>query len=81
MKLTELNHKQNPPVAEARYRVTLSTKVGGNLVAWQTRLNAGSPRDAVDIAQRLYLKQRGEIQSAIMQKMDLREVTPLAQKK
>jgi uncharacterized protein with GYD domain len=44
-------------------------------------LNAGSPRDAVDIAQRLYLRQRGEIQSAVMQKMDLREVTPLAQKK
>jgi hypothetical protein len=81
MKLTELNNKKNPPVAEVRYRVTLSTEVGGNLVAWQTRLNAGSPRDAVDIAQRLYLKQRGEIQSAIMQKMDLREVTPLAQKK
>ncbi len=78
MKLIEV---KKPKLTEARYRVTLSTTLGGVLLAWQTRLNAGSKQEAVDVANRLFKKQRGEIQDAVMQQWDLREVTPLAQHK
>jgi uncharacterized protein YaaQ len=78
MKLSEV---KRPKLTEARYRVTLSTTLGGVLLAWQTRLNAGSKQEAVDVANRLFKKQRGEIQDAVMQQWELREVTPLAQRK
>ena len=78
MKLIEV---KKPKLTEARYRVTLSTTIGGVLLAWQTRLNAGSKQEAVDVANRLFKKQRGEIQDAVMQQWELREVTPLAQHK
>lgn len=78
MKLSEV---KRPKLTEARYRVTLSTTLGGVLLAWQTRLNAGSKQEAVDVANRLFKKQRGEIQDAVMQQWKLREVTPLAQNK
>jgi len=78
MKLIEV---KKPKLTEARYRVTLSTTLGGVLLAWQTRLNAGSKQEAVDVANRLFKKQRGEIQDAVMQQWKLREVTPLAQHK
>ena len=78
MKLIEV---KRPKLTEARYRVTLSTTLGGVLLAWQTRLNAGSKQEAVDVANRLFKKQRGEIQDAVMQQWELREVTPLAQHK
>ena len=78
MKLEEV---KNPKTVEARYRVTLSTKLGGVLLAWQTRLNAGSKREAADVAKRLFMKQRGEIQDAVMRQWELRELTPIAQHK
>ena len=78
MKLIEV---KRPKLTEARYRVTLSTTLGGVLLAWQTRLSAGSKQEAVDVANRLFKKQRGEIQDAVMQQWELREVTPLAQHK
>jgi len=68
-------------MAEARYRVTLSTEIGGILLAFQTRLNAGSPREAADMVRKLFKKERGEIQSAVMRNWEVREVTPLAQRK
>jgi len=78
MKLSEV---KRPKLTEARYRVTLSTKLGGVLLAWQTRLTARSQQEAADVATRLFKKQRGEIQDAVMRQWDLREVTPLAQHK
>ncbi len=78
MKLIEV---KKPKLTEARYRVTLSTTLGGVLLAWQTRLSAGSQQEAADVAKRLFKKQRGEIQDAIMRNWELREVTPLAQQK
>jgi len=51
------------------------------MLAWQTRLTAGSQQEAVDVAKRLFKKQRGEIQDAIMHQWELRDVTPLAQSK
>ena len=62
----KLNEVKKQKLAEVRYRVTLSTHVGGVLLAWQTRLTAGSKQEAADIAQRLFKKQRGELQDAIM---------------
>ena len=78
MKLSEV---KNPKLTEARYRVTLSTTIGGVLLAWQTRLTAGSQREAADVAMRLFKKQRGKMQDAITHRWELREVTPLAQHK
>lgn len=78
MKLSEV---KRTPMAEARYRVTLSTKIGGSLLAFQTRLNAGSPQEAADTVRRLFKKERGEIQSAVLRNWDIREITPLVQKK
>ena len=77
----KLNEIKRTPIAEARYRVTLSTYIGGSLLAFQTRLNAGSPREAADTVRRLFKKERGEIQSAVMRNWEVREVTPLAQRK
>ena len=77
MKLTDLNETKSQPAGTIRYRVSLSAKVGGNIVAWQTRLNANSPREAVDTAHQLFRKERGEIQSTVMSKWELREVTPI----
>jgi uncharacterized protein (DUF305 family) len=51
------------------------------MLAWQTRLTAGSQQEAVDVAKRLFKKQRGEIQDAVMQQWELSDVTPLAQGK
>jgi uncharacterized protein YaaQ len=78
MKLTEI---KRPKLIDARYRITLSKTLGGVMLAWQTRLTAGSQQEAVDVANRLFKKQRGEIQDAVMQQWDLRDVTPLAQNK
>ena len=78
MKLTEI---KRPKLINARYRITLSKTLGGVMLAWQTRLTAGSQQEAVDVAQRLFKKQRGEIQDAIMHQWELRDVTPLAQHK
>ncbi len=78
MKLTEI---KRPKLIDARYRITLSKTIGGVMLAWQTRLTAGSQQEAVDVANRLFKKQRGEIQDAVMQQWKLREVTPLAQNK
>ncbi len=78
MKLTEI---KRPKLIDARYRITLTRPLGGVMLAWQTRLTAGSQQEAVDVANRLFKKQRGEIQDAIMQQWELRDVTPLAQKK
>ena len=55
--------------------------LGGVMLAWQTRLTAGSQQEAVDVANRLFKKQRGEIQDAVMQQWELSDVTPLAQGK
>jgi hypothetical protein len=77
MKLTEIDEKKSQPVRRIRYRVSLSAKVGGNTVAWQTRVTANSPREAVDTAHQLFRKDRGEIQSTVMSKWELREVTPI----
>lgn len=59
-----------------RYRVTLTTKAGANTVFWQTHLNGNSPQEAVMTAHQLFRKDRGEIQSAVMSKWEIREVTP-----
>jgi hypothetical protein len=55
--------------------------IGGVMLPWQTRLTAGSQQEAVDVADHLFKKQRGEIQDAIMQWWKLGDVTPLAQSK
>ena len=86
MKLTEIkptpiDEAQHAIVAEVRYRVTLGTEIGGDLLAYQTRVNASNPRDAVDLVRRSFKKKRGELQDAIMRQMEVREVTPLAQQK
>ena len=60
-----------------RYRVTLTAKAGNNTVFWQTYLNGNSPGEAVMTAHQLFRKDRGEIQSAVMSKWEVREVTPL----
>jgi len=60
-----------------RYRVTLTAKAGSNIVFWQTLLNGNSPGEAVMTAHQLFRKDRGEIQSAVMSKWDIREVTPI----
>ena len=78
MKLSEV---KRPKLIEARYRVTLSTKLGGVLLAWQTRLTAGSQQEAADLATRIFKKNRGDIQDAVMRQWEIREVTPLAQQK
>jgi hypothetical protein len=78
MKLTEI---KRPKLIDARYRITLSKTLGGVMLAWQTRLTAGSQQEAVDVANRLFKKQRGEIQDAVMQQWELSDVTPLAQGK
>ena len=78
MKLTEV---KRPKLIDARYRITLSKTLGGVMLAWQTRLTAGSQQEAVDVANRLFKKQRGEIQDAVMQQWELSDVTPLAQGK
>jgi uncharacterized protein YaaQ len=78
MKLTEI---KRPKLIDARYRITLSKTLGGAMLAWQTRLTAGSQQEAVDVANRLFKKQRGEIQDAVMQQWELSDVTPLAQGK
>ena len=51
-----------------RYRITLTAKVGGNTVFWQTRVNGNSPGEAVMTAHQLFRKNRGEIQSIVMSK-------------
>ena len=78
MKLTEI---KRPKLINARYRITLSKTLGGVMLSWQTRLTAGSQQEAVDVANRLFKKQRGEIQDAVMQQWELSDVTPLAQGK
>ena len=60
-----------------RYRVTLTAKVGGNTVFWQTHLNGNSPAEAVMTAHQLFRKDRGEIQTTVMSTWELREVTPI----
>lgn len=60
-----------------RYRVTLTATVGGNTIFWQTHLNGNSPGEAVMTAHQLFRKNRGDIQSIVMSKWELREVTPI----
>ncbi len=60
-----------------RYRVTLAAKAGSNKVFWQTHLNGNSPGEAVMTAHQLFRKNRGDIQSIVMSKWELREVTPI----
>lgn len=60
-----------------RYRVTLTAKAGNNTVFWQIHLNGNSPGEAVMTAHQLFRKDRGEIQSAVMSKWEVREVTPI----
>lgn len=80
MKLEEFEEWKVPNVPQARYRVTLSTKVGGHLIAFQTRLNAGSPKEAEDEARRIFRKSRSEIQEAVLRQWDVRELTPLVRR-
>ena len=78
MKLEQFNEGPNKELnRRIRYRVILTAKVGGNTVAWQTHLNANSPGEAVMTAHQLFRKDRGEIQSIVMSKWELREVTPI----
>lgn len=78
MKLQQMNEGPRKDLnRRIRYRVVLTTKVGGNVVAWQTHLNANSPNEAVMTAHQLFRKDRGEIQSIVMSKWELREVTPI----
>ena len=44
---------------------------------WQTRVNGNSPGEAVMTAHQLFRKNRGDIQSIVMSKWELREVTPI----
>ncbi len=60
-----------------RYRVTLTAKSGNNTVFWQTHLNGNSPGEAVMTAHQLFRRDRGDIQSAVMSKWEVREVTPI----
>ena len=60
-----------------RYRVTLRAKAGNATVFWQMLLNGSSPGEAVMTAHQLFRKDRGEIQSAVMSKWEVEEVTPI----
>ena len=60
-----------------RYRVTLRAKAGNATVFWQMLLNGNSPGEAVMTAHQLFRKDRGEIQSAVMSKWEVEEVTPI----
>ena len=78
MKLDQIEQIEEKALSNLiRYRVTLTTKAGNNTVFWQTLLNGSSPGEAVMTAHQLFRKDRGEIQSAVMSKWDLREVTPI----
>ena len=60
-----------------RYRVTLRAKAGNATVYWQMLLNGNSPGEAAMSAHQLFRKDRGEIQSAVMSKWEVEEVTPI----
>jgi hypothetical protein len=60
-----------------RYRVTLTTQAGNATVFWQMNINGNSPGEAVMTAHQLFRKDRGEIQSAVMSKWEVEEVTPI----
>ena len=78
MKLNQIDQLNEKELnRRIRYRITLTAKVGGNTVFWQTRVNGNSPGEAVMTAHQLFRRNRGEIQSIVMSKWELREATPI----